>query len=213
MFAEALGSALNMARDPKSLQVLVRLDYDDPQLLQYVNRVPSVCPWARLLMGPRLTVGAAAPINDLVQSARGDLIVCFADDNKFLTPRWDDELRRIAEANRDKLIFFPKDNYLDEVQATNFIVDRRWIGIVGFFLPPQFNHLYADTWVEDVAKKAGVLHYIESILIQHEKFAHPDLTMLDPRFGYQVEIAKMLYDASLQEREEYARRVKEVMNA
>ena len=207
-FADALGSALNMARDPKSLEVLVRLDYDDQRLHEYLSRVPMLCPWARLVIGPRLTVGAAAPLNDLVQSARGDAIVCFSDDNKFLTPRWDDEVRRVLENNPKKLIFFPKDNYLDEKQATNFIVRRKWVEIMGFLLPPQFNHLYADTWVEDVAKKADVLHYMPEIIIQHEKFANPDLTMIDTRLGLQVALAKVLFDASLEERNNYAAIIK-----
>lgn len=211
IFMDALDSALNLARDPKSLEVLVRLDYDDFRLQEYLARVPVRCPWARLVIGPRLTVGAAAPLNDLVQSARGDVIVCFADDNKFLTPRWDDEVRRVVGNNPDKLIFFPKDNYLDEEQATNFIVRRKWIEIVGFLLPPQFNHLYADTWVEDVAKKAGVLHYMPEVVIQHEKFEHPDMTMLDTRLGIQVAVAKMLFDSSLAERDRYATVVKEAM--
>ena len=211
LFAEAVGSALNMARDPKNLEVILRLDYDDPQLPQYLGRIPHVCPWARLVIGPRMTVGAAAPLNDIAKMACGDLLVCFADDNKFLTPRWDDEIRRIVGQHRDKLIFFPKDNYLDDAQATNFIVDRRWHDIMGFILPPQFNHLYADTWVEDVAKKADVLHYMSEVCIQHDKFTNKDRTMIDSRIGDQVAIAKMLFDASLKERDEAAAHIKKAM--
>jgi len=50
------------------------------------------------------------------------------------------------------------------------IVSRTWYETLGYFTPDLFEYFYVDTWIMDIAKRAGRLHYIPHILVEHMHF-------------------------------------------
>lgn len=208
---ETLLSLMSTINPNLPVEVLIRIDFDDPTYLSYCEHIPLACPFARLVCGPRLGPGGARAGQEIVMSAKGDLILIFADDIIFFNG-WHNELLRVVEEKKDKLVFYTADGYKDEKSVSHPIVRRKWLDILGFFFPHEFFALYADTWIEDVARRANVLHYIPTILIKHNKLSTFDSTMIDARLGEGIKKSKLIYDSLKTQRDLCVEKIKEAMH-
>jgi len=112
--------------------------------------------------------------NDLARSIDADYYVLGADDYVFETKDWDKILMSKIQHPYNLLWF---DDGIQHGNSCAFpIVSREWIELIGYFIPEMFIHNYSDTFVYDIAKKAGVCVYIPEVQNKHLHFSvYPDV--------------------------------------
>jgi len=83
------------------------------------------------------------------KESTGDLMVMFCDDHEIMTEGWNERL--MDEMPIDG-VWLP--NTFDGViMAYEPIVTRKWTDAVGYFLWPKLRHYYAESWLDDIAKR------------------------------------------------------------
>ena len=91
-----------------------------------------------------------------------------ADDMAFNTQGWDDILS--SRLSHPYCLYYFDDGIQHEGLATFAIVSRVWINNIGFLFPEDIRHNYIDTYIFDVAKRAGTLVYIPEVSLSHFHF-------------------------------------------
>lgn len=165
-FLKMAKSAKEQASVPESVRIYLFLEPDDPTLQEYLslNAADFVCV-------PRERFGAAAPAwNFLAGASQGSILHMTADDLVFRTKGWDNVVRDAMLGYPWRVLHY-RDDYKNEEMALNPFISRTWYTHLGY-IHPQLKHFYSDTWFEDIARRAGVLHYREDLHIQQE---HPKL--------------------------------------
>ena len=83
----AVDTLLAIAKNPQEVEVIIRIDEDDPQKELYVSNWPRVI----VLVGPRY--GGYAENHKLIEEAvkqtKGEYIMQYVDMAEMLTPEWD----------------------------------------------------------------------------------------------------------------------------
>ena len=92
-----------------------------------------------------------------------------ADDMIFNTQGWDDILSRKLTEHPYSLYYFD-DGIQHEGLATFAVISQQWISLMGYFFPEEIRHNYIDTYIFDVAKRAGTLVYIPEVKLTHFHF-------------------------------------------
>jgi hypothetical protein len=92
-----------------------------------------------------------------------------ADDMVFDTVGWDDILYQRLAAHPYALYYFD-DGIQHEGLATFAVVSQHWITQMGYFFPENIRHNYIDTYIYDVARRAGALVYIPEVKLKHLHF-------------------------------------------
>jgi len=185
--AGMIRSAQETARAPAAIEWLFYLDEDDDQSQEAIGDVlgaPQIGPGAqvRIVRGPRLK--DQSYWNRLADVATADLIFLAADDLTFSTPDWDDAVRAAfaAGARNGIGMVWGDDGDLGERLATHPFVSRRWINVVGFFVPPYFERCFVDLWVFELAVLTGLGTYLPQVLIEH---CHIELGKAQPDSLYE----------------------------
>jgi len=155
----AARSAYNLSRDLANVETLFYVAEDDPRLEDYDCKM--------LFTGPHIPTSHAW--NYLYERCSGDLIMLGSDDIVFETLDWDTILLRAAiPFNSDPHVF----HFLDSRHPSNTphpIMTRSWCELIGWFVPPQFNHWYVDSFTCWVAKLAGVFSEVHDVQLTHAK--------------------------------------------
>lgn len=107
--------------------------------------------------------------NDLANSVEADYYILGADDYVFETKEWDKIL--VSKIQHPYNLLWFNDGIQHGNSCAFPIVSREWIDLMGFFVPEIFIHNYSDTFVYDVAKKAGVCVYIPEVQNRHLHFS------------------------------------------
>jgi glycosyl transferase/beta-hydroxylase protein BlmF len=173
-------SVYRTAASPQRVELLFYVDADDPSLEGYQRLFAEMTSRSakelrhtglmrcELIVGEPMTVCRAW--NALARAARGDVLQVINDDVVFVDYGWDE---RAAEALRefpDGLVcmFFDAGQYL---KGGDFpLVPRRWFETLGYLTPEMFEFWSNELWVMDIAERAGRLHAIEGILIDHQHY-------------------------------------------
>lgn len=151
-------SAKDTAALPSDVTVWVAIELDDPHFHDYKKGLHY-----DLRVGG--TWGYAAPAwNALAEVSWGYIVHMCADDLIFKTKDWDLLVRDHFCEQPLKVLHY-RDDLRDEKMALNPFVTRDFIRRVGY-VHPKLKHFYADTYIEDIARRAGVLHYDPAIHIQ-----------------------------------------------
>ena len=151
-------SAKDTAELPSDVVVWTAFEMDDPHLGDYQHGV-------HYDMRINGTWGFAGPAwNALVRASRSHIVHMTADDLIFKTPKWDMKVRDHFCEQPFKVLHY-RDDLRDEKMALNPFVTRKWIEAIGYIYP-RLNHFYSDTWIEDIARQAGTLHYDPDLHIQ-----------------------------------------------
>lgn len=103
-----------------------------------------------------------------------------ADDMVFDTPGWDEILSKKIVDHPYALYYFD-DGIQHEGLATFAVVSQHWIGVLGYFFPEHIRHNYIDTYIFDVACRAGVTVYIPEVRLKHLHFTI-DNTLYDKTY-------------------------------
>lgn len=154
-------SAKETAADSTQVEVVVRLDDDDPSMGPLHDLLPY---GVRTITGPRTLLSACW--NECYEQAEGDIVMHAGDDIRFRTPGWD---TLVASAFPGDGIAFVHgdDGFQGAALGTHGFVTRRWVQAVGYFVPPLFSSDYNDTWLNEVADRIGRRIYLPSLLTEH----------------------------------------------
>lgn len=156
-------SIIDTVKDLSMSEILFYLDDDDPSLPTYKEMFAKYesAGFGTFLytIGKRISPGKAW--NIIAEKCVGDVLYMCNDDLVFLAKHWDERLRKETDKYPDGIYcMFFNDSIWHGRKCTFIMVGRRWYETLGYFTPTIFEGLYNDTWVEDIAKRAGRLIYI-----------------------------------------------------
>lgn len=206
-------SAKETAAQPNFVQIWLAVDWEDPTREGYLHaedlsgRTSDIC-WTSFFGN------AVNAWNSLYRGSAAEIVMMGADDIVFETKGWDDRFR--DELAKDPLqVLYYKDNFRDEAQACNPVTTRQFFRKAGlpFYIYPELRHMYADTWIEDIAKRAGKLKYLPDVTIPQLHFkngmAPMDATYARVRHEGYLEYAKGVWGRTTEMRAEAARKLLE----
>lgn len=161
-------SIFETASNPSEIEIIVRLDEDDPKLNEYMDSPPKQTTY---FTGPRVVLSEMW--NECYERARGDILMHCGDDIIFRTMGWDAVVKDTFELYPDRIVFVfgNDDSPHNGTFGTHGFIHRNWVKAVGYFVPPYFSSDYNDTWLNDVARMIDRHRHIP-ILTEH---MHPDL--------------------------------------
>jgi hypothetical protein len=139
------------------LEILIRVDHDDPRLDEYREfSTPMIGP-------PHGYDGLHVYYNQLAERARGDWLVLWNDDCIMQTSNWIEIVHRF---NRKMVVLNPATNHDNWTIDMNVfpIVPRKMVELMGHFSLSAHN----DSWMEDVARRAGIMVRVP-IRILHDR--------------------------------------------
>lgn len=204
-------SVLDTADKPDDIEIIVRLDYDDPTLNDLMDNPPQN---TTVFAGERVVLSEMW--NECYELSKGDILMHCGDDIVFRTDGWDTAINQTFEEYPDRIVFvFGND---DSPHNGNFgthgFIHRKWAEAVGYFVPPYFSSDFNDTWLNDVAKMIGRHRHIQ-ILTEH---MHPDFgkaeldqTHKDRIERHQRDNVAAIYANRGGEREKDAKKLRSVM--
>lgn len=150
-------------------EVVVRIDKDDPDRLEYkllVDEANERREWVKLVEGERSTLSGLW--NECAVAADGSIFMQCADDIRFRTPGWPKIVTSAFREHPDKIAYvYGRDGIADERMATHGFMHRRWYEALGYFTWPEFSSDYGDLWNHTIAEKLGRLHYIPELYTEH----------------------------------------------
>jgi hypothetical protein len=152
----ALTSLNATAASARDLELLIRLDNDDPELRWYTRVVFEN---QHLTIGPREGyANLHRYYNELAADAHGDYLLLWNDDARMLTPGWDSIVRDALDPTIPAVGSFDGPDY-----ALFPIVTRAFYEALGHFsLSP-----HCDGWVQEVAKAAGCFTHLPGVTVEH----------------------------------------------
>jgi Glycosyl transferase family 2 len=222
MLARAIRTAYETATHARRVEVVVWLDDDEPNELDYMFKAKFSAPLdgslpesVRVITGPRKLLSECW--NTCYEHARGEILMHCGDDVTFNTPGWDQRVREEFEKLPDRIgLVFGDDlstNFPD--LATHGFVHRRWVQAVGYFLPPLFSSDWNDVWISEVAKRVGRLVPMSDVVIEHHHYtfgkAERDQTHAEREERGIADGVVDLYKKTEPERELDAQKLKAVM--
>jgi hypothetical protein len=162
-------SAVQTCKDVHGLEILFYLNADDPLLSEYQQGPYQV-----------FIVGCDGPTsyswNELARLAAGDILMLMGDDVVFETDGWDGKLRNLAIAvqtsqGKRAVAVFSFDDGRSELGKghPHPAMTRAAYEQLGYLACPIFRHFFVDTWLVEVAHKAGVFHYLPDVKLLHDK--------------------------------------------
>lgn len=173
----AISSLLMLAKTPEYVEVLVRLDKDDPQLntiLQVLNKFPCVN-HDDIIIGDR---GKGYRdvfhyYNRLASMCRGDRMINWNDDVQMLTQHWDSLLNDCPPHS----IQFMRRDILEHADTTFPVTGRSVYKAMGRLA----GQVHADDWLGYVAKGAEVAVFRDDVVFHHDRLI--DQTSYDRDHG------------------------------
>jgi len=157
-------SARDTAAGP--LEFVFYIDDDAP------GSVPpdvAATPGVLVVTGPRLVFSDMW--NACYAKASADVLMMAADDIMFRTPGWDEAV--LAEFARwpDRIVLVHGEDLIQGARlGTHPFVHRKWADALGYFSPTFFGRDFCDTWLSDLADRAGRRSYLPDVVIEH---VHP----------------------------------------
>jgi hypothetical protein len=158
-------SALDTASDPDDIEFVVYRDDDDLSVYEYTGKHKEG-------RGERSSIKQSGMYNECYKVAEGPIYMFAADDIIFYTKGWDKIVKEVFNKSVDKILFaHPDSEYTDEygnphLGAVGFL-HKNWIDTVGYFMPPYFEALYADNWINNLAMRVNRKVVLQSIVINH----------------------------------------------
>ena len=114
--------------------------------------------------------------NQMAFSAKGNLLTLIGDDVEILTMGWDERIEAEAKKFNDNIYVITVDDGRKDKQQGKFMrcphptIHKKWIEVLGYFVPPFFMHRYLDQYTQDLAIQIGRYIEIKDIIFNHLKF-------------------------------------------
>lgn len=174
--ADSIGSLLDLADRPGTIQILIAADPDDPGTYE------ADLPWQATVWTAPERYGYPRLheyVNRLAQRADGDWLMLFNDDARLLTPGWDTLVHEQAPG-----VLWPHSN--DIATCNTFpIWPRTWTDRLGHVsLSP-----HCDSWIQFLGQSLG-RHERVAVDILHDRAdltgGHNDATRAESLAGYRT---------------------------
>ncbi len=144
------------------------VDRDDARYDEYVS-------YFGLTTGPKVVVlpewqPLVPKLNSVAweQAARYRNLAFCGDDHLPRTPLWAQRL--VEEHLTGPTILYGPDGFQDEKLPTWWSMSSRIVRAMGKMVPAKVQHLFCDNAVKELGEEAGVLRYLDDVLIEHN---HP----------------------------------------
>ena len=161
---EMVHSARRTANHPEMLRIIARIDHDDKYRGGYLTERGYT-----LRQGDRVALPVAW--NELAAENNYDILMMCADDLRFRTVGWDDDVVRAFEQWPDGIgLVYADDGIHGKKAATHSFVTKKWIDAVGYYLPPTLTGDFVDNWLMILAASVGRIAYLDRTYIEHR---HP----------------------------------------
>lgn len=207
-FRECVESILDLAEEP--VEILAYVDTDDEVLEEYAE-LDGVLKHTNVVYGPQQWYVPANKI--LLPHARGEWIFFCSDDHLVKTKGWDVRLK--AHLPDGMGVVYPKD-HPERPSSTTPITTKKWLDLCGPW-PTRFQrHFGLDTWLVDIARRAGRLRWAEDVLILHKKKRYGydmDATHYRIREGNEQHEMRIWIDQTSPDRQAIADRIKLALSA
>lgn len=192
---EMIASAYKTATHRGALQVLVRVDEDDPHVYDYTTVLAEG--WlVRYIKGARKPVPAL--MGDLQSLSHAPILFQGSDDILFRTDGWDERVRGVYRQWPDRLFIASPNSGFGRDKCEHFAYSREWARIVGTEGWTEFRHFYLDQWMEELARPLGRWVFMRDVVAEH---MHAKYKKADNDATYQ---AKRVENFSGQDGETYA---------
>jgi hypothetical protein len=171
---KSLVSLLSRAHDPTQIEILLALDRDDKEVINFATtdlkkllETQYRCGYTAMAFNPIGYIRLNEYLNALARISQGDWLFFYNDDAVMDTQDWDLEIKkytgqfrvlRAETTNQHPYAIFP-------------IIPREWTQVTGYISPHQIN----DAWVSHIAYLLDIMVDIP-VFVHHERF---DLTGLN----------------------------------
>lgn len=209
-----IDSASLTADDPCSLQFFIRVDDDDPTLIEYSQLMFVQDCYREYVIGKR--EGNIKPYNKLIKTIfDGDpatiAVMVGSDDIVFHTQGWDSAIKNLDEVQKTYLAWF-RDEKVNSICASHPIISRKLAHTLDYsLLDGDYICFKADQQLTDVAKKAGVSYFLREWYVEH---MHPkydkadwDRTYAENRPDWCVNKDQEMFDSKAELREKQVKQI------
>ena len=164
-------SIQDTATHPERVEVLLKVDDDDPQLEAYrqIKNHPWTLKRVHIEIGPSLFGDIGSMWNAVAKLAEGNIFFAGNDDLMHITPGWDVVIDREVAKYPDEIYCLWFNDGINGADHCAFpFVSRKWYETIGFLYPLGLKYCYPDTWVFDLGKKVGRARYIPEVTVEHQ---------------------------------------------
>lgn len=142
------------------------IDRDDMAYDEYLSRLGGYPP-VRYMVVPEWQP-MVPKLNDaaILLATSYPNVAFMGDDHLPRTVMWANKLVTNHAMNRAGIIY-GRDGFQDESLATWWSMKSEIIAALGRMVPAPVQHMYCDNAVMELGRRTGVLHYDDSILIEH----------------------------------------------
>jgi hypothetical protein len=100
MLSHTIDTFIEKARDPRNLEIIIKLDEDDSETIKRISELRSDS-LIKIIISPRLNGYASLHeyTNEMVKLATGDWVLFTNDDSTMETAAWDTMLENISPAD------------------------------------------------------------------------------------------------------------------
>jgi len=167
-FFKGMDSVVNNIRDDERFRILVTADSDDESMVAVKTRIESY-PNTKVIYGQSNSkIHAVNRDFDLIKY-EWDIVIVMSDDMEIGFYGFDDIIRaEFANSGLDTLLHIP-DQDAKSALATMYIAGRIFYNRLGYVYNSEYESLFCDNEVMEVAKKMGCYRYadINGVIIHH----------------------------------------------
>lgn len=200
-------SALETADAPDSIEFVVYMDKDDTsEYLMPKNSQHNV--------GPRVVLSEMW--NECYKLAKADIFMHAGDDLIFRTKGWDSMVVQTFHKFPDRILFVHGDDgYWGSTFGTHGFLHRKWVEVLGYFVPPLYVSDFNDTHLNELANMVGRRVYMPFVT-EHMHFLFgkgaKDQTHIDRLIRHEQEKPEELYQSKQAERQADGRKLFDFIN-
>ncbi len=154
IFKECLDSLVATCSHPEMVEVVIKLDLDDPTLPQYFEVLSNIPIHTKTVVYERLNGFYSIHVfhNDLSRIAKGVILWTFCDDMKILSGDWVSALWGTRDRYKDNIYIIQMPGTVGkEGKMIIPALTKEWINALGFLSP----HPNSDRFLDLVATRLG----------------------------------------------------------
>jgi tetratricopeptide (TPR) repeat protein len=121
-------------------------------------------------VNPRLRLAGTFNLVAKKYADKYDYIMCMTDQHRIRTKDWDLTLAGALRENGDLGVAYGNDLIFGERLASSHMFCAKMVRTLGYLIPPELTHLYADNFSIEMGKGLGSLCYKNDVVIQDVHF-------------------------------------------
>lgn len=160
------GSALQTASEPDKLELVLYIDHDDHNTLDFIKS--NIAQSSMIISNKDKPEIYSNLHNICCAKSKADIVFSCADDLIFRSKDWDKIVIEKFNSISDKIAFlFGNDGHWGSKFGTHGFFHKNWFNILGYLSPPLFTVDYSDNYINDIAKAINRSFYMDNIFIEH----------------------------------------------